>query len=151
MWRHGLDFYIDGATITVEEMAQCVTDIMRFTSEAEQEEFCHEATHAILNGVARKVYMAKASAEHARVRRLWIADNPPNHAGYYYCHIGGEWVHIDVAELEHIVPGSVKKINTDEPGWQDKMRMACMPHNRWKGSRIVPSATLEIRPPDEAC
>lgn len=151
MSKHGLSFYIEGAAISVDDMAGYVTDMMRFDSEHEQEEFCHDAAHAILDGVVKEVKLVKANAEHARIRRLWVADNPPNFAGYYYCHIGGEWVHIDAAELDHIIPGSVKKINTDDPDWQDKMHMACVPHNRWKGSRIVPSATLEIAPPDEAC
>lgn len=85
------------------------------------------------------------------VRRIWIADNPPNHAGYYYCHIFGEWVHIDVMELDHVVPGSVAVVDMSQPGWQKKLRPACHVHNYQKGSRIVPSATLEIRPPDEEC
>lgn len=152
MSKHGLSFYIEGAQISVDEMGQWVADQVNFSSEKMMEDFAHDATHAILDGVTKKVMMAKAQAEKARVRRLWIADNPPNHAGYYYCHIGGEWVHIDVAELEHIVPSSVQRINTEEPGWQDKLRMACIPHNRMKGSRQdIPSATMEIRPPDEEC
>lgn len=151
MSKHGLSFFIEGAEISVDEMGVWVSTVASFPSEHLQECFAHDATHAIFEGVARKVEMAKAQSEHARIRKLWIADNPPNHAGYYYCHIGGEWTHKDVSELDHIVPGSVERINTEEPGWQDKMRMACGPHNRWKGSRIVPSATLEIRPPDEEC
>jgi hypothetical protein len=85
------------------------------------------------------------------IRRAWIKDNPPNHAGYYYCHIGGEWVHIDAMELEHVVPGSVEPIDMDDPDWQDKLRPSCTIHNNLKGSSIVKSATLEIRPPDEEC
>lgn len=151
MSKHGLRFYIEGAEISVDEMGDWVASLVRFPSEKNQEDFAHDATRAIFNGVAGKVMMAKARAEHARVRKLWIGLHPPNFAGYYYCHIGGEWVHIDVAELDHIVPGSVQRINTDEPGWDEKMRMACGPHNQWKGSRIVPSATLEFAPPDEEC
>lgn len=150
MSKHGLSFFIEGATISVDDMAEMATTVLRFDSEVEQEHFQHDVAHAILDGVTRKVHMVKAASEKARVRRLWIADNPPNFAGYYYCHIGGEWVHIEAAELDHIVPSSVERINTDDPDWQDKMRMACVPHNRWKGSKIVPSATREIRPPDEA-
>lgn len=151
MSKHGLSFYIEGAKISVDEMGEMVAGVMRFNSERDQELFADDAAHAIFEGIVKKVEMGKAQAEKARVRRLWIADNPPNHAGYYYCHIGGEWVHIDAAELDHIVPSSVERINTDDPDWQDKMRMACVPHNRWKGSKIVPSATREIRPPDEEC
>ncbi len=151
MSKHGLSFYIEGAKVSVDEMGEMVAGVMHFDSEHEQEMFAHDAAHAIFDGIARKVAMASAAAEKARIRRLWIADNPPNHAGYYYCHIYGEWVHIDAMELDHIVPSSVERINTDDPDWQDKLRPACIPHNRWKGSRIVPSATREIRPPDDGC
>lgn len=151
MSKHGLSFSINGAVITVEEMGVFVASVMEFNSEADMEHFAHDATHAILTGVARKVEMASAQAERARVRREWIKLHPPNHAGYYYCHIGGEWVHIDSAQLEHIVPSSRERIDTDEPGWDDKLRMACSPHNFQKGSRQdIPSKTMEIAPPDEA-
>ncbi len=151
MSKLGLNFSISGAVITVEEMGECVASAMTFNSEADQERFAHDAAHAILIGVAGKVEMANAAAERARVRREWIKLHPPNHAGYYYCHIGGEWVHIDSSQLEHIVPSSRERIDTDEPGWDDKLRMACGPHNFQKGSRQdIPSATLEIAPPDEA-
>lgn len=151
MSKHGLNFSISGATITVEEMGEFVASIMAFDSEHQQELFAHDACHAIFNGVARKVEMASAQAERARVRREWIKLHPPNHAGYYYCHIGGEWVHIDNAQLEHITPSSRERIDTSEPGWDDKLRMACGPHNFQKGSRQdIPSATMEIAPFDEA-
>lgn len=106
-----------------------------------------------MEGVAKEVMRVKATAYHAKLRREWIKLHPPNFAGYYYCHIGGEWVHIEAADLEHIDPESVTgRINMDEPGWDEKLRMACRPHNSWKGSRQdVPSATLEYAPPDEAC
>lgn len=151
MSKHGLSFYIEGAKISVDEMGEWAASVIRFESEKAQEECTHDMVHAIFEGVARKVEMASATAEKARVRRLWIADNPPNHAGYYYCHIGGEWVHIDMMELDHIKASSKERINTDDPDWQNKLRPSCIPHNRWKGSRSVPSATREIRPPDEEC
>ncbi len=151
MSRHGLSFFIEGATISVDDIAEMVAGKMRFDSEHMQEEFQHDVTHWILKGVGEKVMRVKAASDKARVRRLWVNDNPPNHAGYYYCHIGGEWVHIDVMELDHIKASSKERINTDAPDWQNKLRPSCIPHNRWKGSRDVPSATLEIRPPDEAC
>lgn len=156
MWKHGSNFYTEpglffdvlGTTITATEMAEFVAKDMTFESEHAQEHFVHEMGWAIFNGVTRKVTMANAQAERARVRRLWIQLHQPNHAGYYYCHIGGEWVHIDVAELEHLVPSSVERINTDELGWDQKLRMACHVHNYQKGSRIVESKTLEFAPPD---
>ena len=94
-----------------------------------------------------------ASSKWTVVRRQWIKLHPPNHTGYYYCHIGGEWVHINSADLEHLVPKSVAgPIDMDEPGWDDKLRMACRRHNSEKGSRQdVPSATLEFAPGDEPC
>ena len=145
---HGLRFSIEGADVSVDEMANWVASIIHFPSEHIQEHFAHDACHAILNGVGKKVTMAKAQAEWARIRRLWVKDNPPNHAGYYYCHIGGEWVHESQMELDHVVPKSLQKINTDDPDWQDKLRPSCGPHNFQKGSKVVPSATSEIRPPD---
>lgn len=153
MSRHGLSFYIEGAEISVDDMAEMVTGIMRFDSEHMQEEFAHDATHAIMEGVAKEAMRVKAQAYHAKLRKEWVKLHPPNFAGYYYCHIGGEWVHIEAADLEHIDPESVTgRIDMDEPGWDEKLRMACRPHNSWKGSRQdVPSATLEYAPPDEAC
>lgn len=153
MSKHGLSFFIEGAEISVDEMGAWVANIIRWPSEAVMEDFAHDATHAILNGVSGKVVMSKMQAHHAKVRREWIKLHPPNHAGYYYCHVGGEWVHIQAADLEHIVPKSVTgPIDMSEPGWDEKLRMACRPHNSWKGSRQdVPSATLEYAPTDEAC
>lgn len=37
MSRHGLSFYINGAEISVDDMAEMVTGIMRFDSEHMQE------------------------------------------------------------------------------------------------------------------
>lgn len=149
--NHHLTFTIADTTVSVDQMGQWVAEIIRFDSEAEQEAFGRDAACKIFSNFAKEVALVSAAAEHARVRRLWIAECPPNHAGYYYCHIGGEWVHIDVMELDHVVPGSVERIDTTKPGWQKKLRPACHPHNYQKGSSIVKSATLEIRPPDEEC
>lgn len=94
-------------------------------------------------------------------RPAWVRLHPPNHAGYYFCHICGGWVHEDAAELDHIIPASVERIDMDEPGWDDKLRMAhawpveingvvrCI-GNRGKGSTQIISATLEIAPGDES-
>ena len=108
--------------------------------------------------------MGKAENENKRVGRTWVHLHPPNHAGYYYCHLCGGWVHESEAELEHLTPKSVEKIDMSKPGWDDKLRMAhifpvrnmagkivCI-GNREKGSRQdIPSVTMEIAPPDEAC
>lgn len=150
--NHDLFFEIEGARISVDEMGQWAARRVNFNSEADAEEFGRDIAHTLYEGVARKVYIVKANSERQRVRREWIALHPPNHAGYYYCHIGGEWVHIEAADLEHITPASVERIDTSVPGWDEKLRMACRPHNTMKGSRQdVPSATLEYAPPDEAC
>lgn len=91
-------------------------------------------------------------------RAAWEKRNPPNHAGYYYCHICGGWVHRDQAELDEIVPKSTPM--GQDPYRDDNRRMAhAFPQtklngevycigNRGKGSMQVPSATLEIAPPD---
>lgn len=98
------------------------------------------------------MHMANARSEQARIKKLWMSLHPPNFDGYYYCHIGGEWVHQDVAELEHIVPKSIAgQVNTDKPGWDEKLRMACHWHNSEKSSSTVESKTLEYAPPDEPC
>lgn len=150
--NHHLTFTIKGVTIGVDEMGQWAAGIVSFDSEADQEAFGRDVAHAIFRKFAGRVEMATAQTEHARMRRKWIKLHPPNHAGYYYCHIGGEWVHIKFADLEHIVPGSREHIDMDVPGWDNKLRMACRPHNSMKGSRQdVPSTTLVYAPPDEEC
>ncbi len=149
---HGLFFEIEGVKFTVDEVGRWAAGIVNFDSESDEELFSRDVAHEVCIQVARKVKMGRAQAEHARVRREWIKLHPPNHAGFYYCHVGGEWVHINSADLEHTTPGSVERINTDEPGWDEKLRMACRPHNYLKGSRQdVKSTTLEFSPPDEAC
>ena len=95
----------------------------------------------------------------AAVRASWMSRNPPNHAGFYYCHICGGWVHQDQAELDHVTPKSVRR--GEDPNRDDNLRMAhawavydnqgrkiCI-GNREKGSTRVESATLDICPPDE--
>lgn len=144
-----IKFTIDGTEVDLSEMGEFAAEVVKFCSEADQERFGRDVSFAIYNGIARKVQMNKGQKERARVRKLWIKANPPNFSGYYYCHIGGEWVHESCSQLDHITPSSVEKIDTDEPGWMDKLRMSCGPHNMQKGSRQdIPSATLEIAPPD---
>lgn len=157
MSKHGLSFSIEGADISVDEMGAWVAGMMRFPSEHVQELFAHDATHAILDGVTRKVFDVKQRES----RAAWESRNPPNHAGFYYCHICGGWVHREQAELDHIVPTSVVEPGLD-PDRDSNRRMAhawavwspdgkklICPGNHGKGSRQIPSKTLEIRPPDE--
>lgn len=161
MSKHGVSFYIEGAEISIDEMGQWAADIVAWHDEHTMELFQKDAAESIYQGIFRKVEMTKAQVERARVRRLWKHMHPPNFSGFYYCHICGGWVHEDVAELDHIVPSSVERIDTDVPGWDDKLRMAhALPQehngkvycigNQLKGSTRVVSKTMEIAPPDEA-
>lgn len=157
MSKHGLNFSINGASIEVEEMAEWVAGIMNFGSEATMERFTHDATHAIFEGVRGKVIMA----QEAQSRAAWVHRHPPNHAGYYYCHICGGWVHESEAELDEIEPRSYRR--GEDPLRDDNRRMAhawpqhdpqgkvvCV-GNRGKGSSQIESKTLEISPPDMEC
>lgn len=153
--KHGTVFYINGATVTLDELAQAAASIIgigNWESEATLEWFIQDMACAMDARIGNAIYMASAQAEASQLRKEWIKLHPPNHAGFYYCHIGGEWVHVQAADLEHIVPKSREPIDTTVPGWDEKLRMACRPHNSLKGSRQdVPSATLEFAPPDEEC
>lgn len=48
--------------------------------------------------------MAKVSRqqEWVAIRRKWVANNPPNHEGYYICGICGQPVQSDSFELHHV-------------------------------------------------
>lgn len=153
---HGLIFTIQGATVTVDEMAQGVVDQcigMGVPSEHQQEMLVHDITHAIINTVAGKVRMADKNG-----RASWIERHPPNHAGFYFCHLCGGWVHVSQAELDHIEPRSV--LRGEDPDRDENRRMShawpviapdgtvVCPGNRGKGSRNLPSVTMEIAPPD---
>jgi len=153
---HDLTFTIMGAEITVDEMGIWAAGVVHFSSEHNQEDFAHDVAHAIFDGVVGKVRLAKVSEERAQ----WVKRHPPNHAGFYYCHICGGWVHESEAELDHIEPKSV--LGGKDPDRDDNRRMShiwpqfdahgkktCM-GNRGKSSSKVTSKTLEIAPPDEA-
>jgi 5-methylcytosine-specific restriction endonuclease McrA len=49
---------------------------------------------------------SEEDAEWRRVRALWVANNPPNHEGYYVCGVCGKSVHYTEMELDHIDPRS---------------------------------------------
>lgn len=89
-----------------------------------------------------------------------MAKHPPNHAGFYYCHLCGGWVHIHSADLDHVTPKSLRGAGLD-PNSDDNQRMShhwpviapdgstfCI-GNAQKGSQAVESKTMEIAPPDE--
>lgn len=152
-----LRFFIEGAEISADEMGAWVAGIITWPSERSMEEFAKDASHAIFTGVGRKVTMARE----AQARRDWVKRNPPNHAGYYLCHICAGWVHENEAELDEIEPRSYRR--GEDPLRDDNRRMAhawpqhdpsgkvvCI-GNRGKGSRQIESKTLEIRPPDMEC
>lgn len=144
-------FEIEGTSFDNHDLGKYIAARMYFPSERCQEEFAEDVSTWILECIGDKVFIAKMESEKARIRNLWKKLHPSNHAGYYYCHIGGEWVHESEAELDHIVPSSVERINTEVPGWDNKLRMSCVPHNFQKGSSRVKSATMEVAPSDEEC
>src|ERR1700743_3564672 len=153
--KHGTFFVIENTTITLDELASSVLEVIApitFGSEAKMELFAQDVACAMDRRIGEIIYMSHARAEAQRIRREWIKLHPTNHAGFYYCHKVGEWVHVETANIEHIVPKSREPIDTTVPGWDEKLRMACRPHNSLKGSRQdVASATLEYAPPDEEC
>lgn len=161
MSKLDLSFYIEDAEISASEIAIYLTrHVFHTVSEAQMEEMTEDILEAILECVGKKVIMARATTEWARVRDAWKKKYPPNHAGYYYCHLCGGWVHENEAELDHIVPKSVHQQGVN-PNRDDNLRMAhAMPKfdpfgrrmcigNQLKGSSQVESKTLEIAPPDE--
>jgi hypothetical protein len=89
-----------------------------------------------------------------------VAKHPPNHAGYYFCHLCGGWVHIGESDLDHVTPKSLKGAGYN-PNSDDNQRMShhwpvykpdgtihCI-GNAQKGSQKVESVTMEIAPSDE--
>lgn len=155
MSKPNLSFFFDGAEITVDEMgAYVASNVFGNFSEYEMELLAKDISHAILGCVSRKVHMAKQVSD----RRDWVSRHPPNHAGFYYCHLCAGWVHESQAELDHVTPKSVRR--GEDPNRDDNRRMAhawpivapsgklICPGNRGKGSRSLPSMTMEIAPPD---
>ncbi len=148
MSKLNLKFSIDGAEVNADEIGKYIAGKMHFDSEHLQERFAKDATFWIMECVGRKVYTVKAQSEKTRVRKLWISMHPPNFDGYYYCHICGRWVHESEAELDHLIASSIERIDTSEPGWDNKLRMSHHVCNYGKSSSKVKSKTMEIAPPD---
>lgn len=44
----------------------------------------------------------KVGLQWDKTRALWKKLNPPNHQGYYVCHICNRWVAADEMELDHV-------------------------------------------------
>lgn len=70
------------------------------------------------------------STEWLRVRKEWVKENLPDHAGYYLCGICGLPVHCSDMEVDHI-NGRVGENLVDKENLQPS-HSAC---NRLKGSR----------------
>lgn len=126
-----------------------------FTSEAEMERMGRDIARSMSNYLKEKAVEKHVSD----VRKKWMLRNPPNHAGFYYCHLCAGWVHVTQCELDHIEPKggyTGRDRNRDDnlrpahtwPVTDERNNMVC-PGNRGKGSATWPSATLDIRPEDE--
>ena len=74
--------------------------------------------------------MAHRSDEWLRVRKEWVKENPPDHAGYYVCGICGKPVHFSDTEVDHI-DGRLGRNLVDKENLQPS-HVLC---NRLKGSR----------------
>ena len=74
--------------------------------------------------------MAHRSDEWLRVRKEWVKENPPDHAGYYVCGICGKPVHFSEMEVDHI-DGRLGRNLVDKENLQPS-HVLC---NRLKGSR----------------
>jgi 5-methylcytosine-specific restriction endonuclease McrA len=83
----------------------------------------------------------KKSKLWAKVRREWVALNPPDHQGGYLCGICAKWVHKSEMELDHIIsrakaPQSFADLSNLQP-----THSYC---NQLKGGRLVsPKVSLE--------
>lgn len=88
----------------------------------------------------------KKSALWRKVRATWVANNPPNHEGYYVCGICGRPVHIDEMELDHINPRSGAPESFSDFTNLQPAHGFC---NGLKGSRklkpVISSAEYELR------
>lgn len=74
--------------------------------------------------------MAHRSNEWLRVRKEWVKENLPDHAGYYVCGICGLPVHLSDMEVDHI-DGRLGRNLVDKENLQPS-HSKC---NRLKGSR----------------
>ena len=74
--------------------------------------------------------MAHRTDEWLKVRKEWVKENPPDHAGYYVCGICGKPVHFSDMEVDHI-DGRLGRNLVDKENLQPS-HVLC---NRLKGSR----------------
>lgn len=79
----------------------------------------------------------------ARTRKKWIRDNPPDHAGYWYCVVGGGALTIDQdlvgygacwLTLDHDISRSRDPSKRHD---RENINAMCGCHNRKKGSRSL--------------
>lgn len=47
--------------------------------------------------------IGKRGRQWQATRRLWIKNNPPDHAGYYICGLCGQYLHSSEMTLDHIL------------------------------------------------
>lgn len=80
----------------------------------------------------------KRSKEWLRVRKEWVKENPPDHAGYYVCGICGKPVHYSDMEVDH-VKGRKGRLLVDKANLQPT-HSKC---NRLKGSKSVKPVVSE--------
>lgn len=70
--------------------------------------------------------------EWLKLRRKWIKNHPPNHAGYYTCYICGRWISKSEITLDHVKSRSrYPELVFDEAN----LRSCCMRCNKDKGSK----------------
>lgn len=77
--------------------------------------------------------VGKIGKEWLRVRRKWVKDNPPDHAGYYYCYLCGRAMAQPEMTLDHVVPRSRRP---DLRFSGDNLRPCCYTCNNSKGSKV---------------
>ena len=76
--------------------------------------------------------LGKVGKKWLQTRKEWVKLNPPNHAGYYICAIGGEYIPADEMELDHIQSRSRHpELRFD----LNNLQPTCHNHNSEKGSR----------------
>jgi 5-methylcytosine-specific restriction endonuclease McrA len=70
----------------------------------------------------------------------WVESHPPNHQGYYVCHICKRWVHHTEMELDHVLPksGTPRDIAEHDNNLKPAHGQAFPPYcNGVKGSRRI--------------
>ena len=69
-----------------------------------------------------------------KTRDEWIKQNPPNHAGQWYCIIGGGYLTKETLTLDHDTPRSRDPSRRYD---LSNLQPMCWKHNGEKGSRTL--------------